>query len=75
MVCPQGKEGTVELGEADGRLTARFDPGVCEGCPLLGGPCRVEERRRGPTMYVSERSVEVDAPGIEGGRPIGTCAG
>ena len=59
VVCPQEKEGTVELGEADGRLTARFDPGVCEGCPLLGEPCRVEERRRGPTMYVSERSVEV----------------
>lgn len=59
VVCPKGKEGTVERGEAEGRLIARFDPGACEGCPLLGGPCRVEERRAGPTMYVSERSVEV----------------
>ena len=59
VVCPKGEEGTVELGEADGRLIARFAPGACEGCPLLGGPCRAEERRAGPTMYVSERSVQV----------------
>jgi hypothetical protein len=59
VVCPEGEEGTVEPGESEGRLIARFEPGACEGCPLLGGACRVEERRAGPTMYVSERSVEV----------------
>jgi hypothetical protein len=59
VVCPKGQEGTVEPGEAEGRLIARFEPGACEGCPLLGGPCRAEERRGRPTMYVSERSVEV----------------
>jgi hypothetical protein len=59
VVCPKGEEGTVESGEAEGRLIARFEPGACEGCPLLGGACRVEKRRKGPTMYLSERSVEV----------------
>lgn len=26
---------------------------------MLGGPCPVEERRAGPTMYVTKRSIEV----------------
>jgi len=59
VVCPEGKRGTVESGEAEGRSIARFDPEACEGCPLLGGSCRVEERHRGPMMCVAERSVEV----------------
>jgi len=59
VVCPKGEKGTVESGEAEGRLIARFEPGACEGCPLLGGACRVEKRRKGPTMYLSERSVKV----------------
>jgi hypothetical protein len=59
VVCPEGEEGTVEPGGSEGRLIARFEPGACEGCPLLDGPCRATPRRKGPTMYVSERSVEV----------------
>jgi len=52
-------EGTVEPGKAEGRLIARFEPEACEKCPLLGRVCRAQKRRKGPTMYLSERSVQV----------------
>ncbi len=40
-------------------MIARFEPKACEECLLFGGACRAKERRKGPTMYLSERSVEV----------------
>jgi hypothetical protein len=59
VVCPEGQRGTIEPGKKEGRLIARFEPGACAGCPLRGGACRVQKRCGQPTLYVTERSVEV----------------
>ena len=59
VVCPEGQRGMIEPGKNEGRLIARFEPGACAGCPLRGGACRVQKRCGQPTLYVTERSVEV----------------
>lgn len=60
VVCPQGKVGTLEPGTKPERLTARFDDAdTCLQCPLLD-ICRVKvKKRRGPTFYVTRRSIQV----------------
>ena len=59
IACPQGQRARVEPGQAEGRFIVRFSSEDCAGCPLLGGPCRVVERRAGPTLYVERRAIEV----------------
>ena len=60
VTCPQGCRVPLSPGEANGRLIARFEGARCTTCPHLGQECRVQLRRRaGPTLYVSQRSIEV----------------
>ena len=59
VTCPHGQRARVEPGQAEGRYIVRFSSEACAGCPLLGGACRVEERRAGPTLYLTQRSIEV----------------
>ena len=60
VVCPQGKVATLMPGQQPGRLIARFeDADSCENCPLLAA-CRVQlKKRKGPTLYVSLRAIQV----------------
>jgi hypothetical protein len=60
VTCPQGYQGQVIPGEAEGRLILRFKPEQCGSCPFLGKRCRVRNlKRAGPTIYVKQRMVDV----------------
>lgn len=60
VTCPQGCRVPLRPGAAHGRRIARFPEEQCATCPHLGKECRVQRRKRaGPTLYVTERTIEV----------------
>jgi hypothetical protein len=60
VTCPQGCRVGLLPGRKEGRFIARFRAEHCADCPFAETMCRVEDRVRvGPTLYVSERTIEV----------------
>ncbi len=60
VTCPQGCRVGLLPGRKEGRFIARFKAEHCADCPFLDTMCRVENGVRvGPTLYVSERTIEV----------------
>lgn len=57
--CPQGETASVQTGSKEGRFLARFDKDICAACPFFQKECRVQSRRRGPTLNVTRRSIQV----------------
>jgi hypothetical protein len=59
VTCPEGQTTSVQPGQKEGRYLARFDETICAGCPFFQAECRVRTRRRGPTLNVTWRSIQV----------------
>jgi len=59
MTCPQGQEVKIQLARKSG-WQARFDPKICETCPLMGR-CLVKKQKRDPQPVLSFRVKELRA--------------
>lgn len=57
ITCPNDQEVKVEPGRTTGYI-ARFDPHICENCPMLNR-CRAKPLKRDPrfTLYFKQREV------------------
>lgn len=59
VICPQGQRAALVEGNGQSTSPFRATFAGCEGCAFFNGTCRVVARQKGPTLYVSRRSIEV----------------
>lgn len=55
VTCPNGKQAEVKIGRTEDRRIAYFEPGACQGCPLLE-KCPTKHRKRdgGRTLHFTK---------------------